>query len=155
MCIDRYCLLLRITISYQQCVYVCVHVYTGIFCITCNRLSPTIWCIFSQDIFALLAAFWELTLKWCLCQLCCSHCHETLKFVHISCPCPHMHKCTYKCYIWFLILQYKCRRAFIIMQNMLVVWYNCSAQPFAPKRKLSSAEIWGVDLGVGVSEEEE
>ena len=24
------------------CVFVCVHVYTGVFCITCSRLSPTI-----------------------------------------------------------------------------------------------------------------
>jgi hypothetical protein len=62
-----------------------------------------------------------------------------------------MHECTHKCYIWYLILQYKCMRAFIIMPYMLVVWYNCSAQPFAPKRKLSSAEFrrsWSGSGGV-------
>lgn len=61
----------------------------------------------------------------------------------------HTHKRTHKCYIWFLILQYKCMRAFIIMQNMLVVWYDCSAEPFPPKRKLSSAEIWRSWSGIG------
>jgi len=60
-----------------------------------------------------------------------------------------MHERTHKCYIWFLILQYKCMRAFVIMQNMLVVWYNCSPQPFAPKRKLSNAEIRRSWSGIG------